>query len=160
MRDISQSLRFEILRRDKFTCRYCGRSAPEVKLHVDHIIPRVHGGTSEAGNLVSACVECNSGKKDKMVSPMEVGGNLVESVKYLVDAVNEIKAKMEPLFREPESRNVVFVRHSAKCPRKNEGRYCRGCRCRKWIYVPTKRLRIPARTRSWEEAERRARIEA
>ena len=55
-------LRFKILKRDNFTCRYCGSKAPEVKLHVDHIIARYNGGTDDISNLITACVECNYGK--------------------------------------------------------------------------------------------------
>ena len=36
---ISKALRFEVFKRDSFTCQYCGRSAPEVVLEVDHIVP-------------------------------------------------------------------------------------------------------------------------
>jgi hypothetical protein len=54
--------RFEILRRDKFTCRYCGRKSPEVKLHVDHVTPVAEGGTNHPTNLCAACSDCNLGK--------------------------------------------------------------------------------------------------
>ena len=59
---ISKRLRFEILRRDNHACRYCGASAPDVKLVVDHVIPVALGGTDEPSNLVTACEPCNSGK--------------------------------------------------------------------------------------------------
>ena len=57
-------LRFRILQRDGFRCRYCGRpgSVPGVVLHVDHVVPVVAGGTSTEGNLLTACEECNLGK--------------------------------------------------------------------------------------------------
>lgn len=59
---VSKRLRYEILRRDNHTCRYCGRSAPDVELTVDHVIPTALGGTDEPTNLVTACADCNSGK--------------------------------------------------------------------------------------------------
>jgi HNH endonuclease len=59
---ISKRLRYEVLRRDNHTCRYCGASAPDVKLTVDHVVPVVLGGTDEPGNLVTACTACNAGK--------------------------------------------------------------------------------------------------
>lgn len=59
---LSKRLRYEILRRDQFTCRYCGQSAPDVKLHVDHLIPVTLGGSDDPTNLVTACVDCNLGK--------------------------------------------------------------------------------------------------
>lgn len=59
---ISRRLRYEILRRDGHTCRYCGATPPDVKLTVDHVVPVALGGTDEPTNLVSACAECNAGK--------------------------------------------------------------------------------------------------
>jgi hypothetical protein len=59
---LSKRLRFEVMRRDKHTCRYCGASAPDVKLTVDHVVPRALGGGDEPANLVTACKDCNAGK--------------------------------------------------------------------------------------------------
>ncbi|MEV0085238.1 HNH endonuclease [Saccharopolyspora sp. NPDC050642] len=59
---VSKRLRYEVLRRDGHTCRYCGRTAPEVTLTVDHVVPVALGGTDEPSNLVAACRDCNSGK--------------------------------------------------------------------------------------------------
>lgn len=56
--------RFAILARDNFTCRYCGRKAPNVELVVDHVVPIAAGGTNDDDNLVAACVDCNAGKSD------------------------------------------------------------------------------------------------
>lgn len=60
---ISKRLRYEILRRDNHACRYCGRAAPDVKLHIDHVIPVSLGGAEkDPTNLVTSCAECNGGK--------------------------------------------------------------------------------------------------
>lgn len=59
---VSKRLRYEVLRRDSHTCRYCGASAPEVRLTVDHVLPVALGGTDEPKNLVTACAGCNAGK--------------------------------------------------------------------------------------------------
>lgn len=59
---VSKSLRYQILRRDNHTCRYCGRTAPEVRLTVDHVVPEALGGPDTPENLVAACSDCNSGK--------------------------------------------------------------------------------------------------
>lgn len=59
---VSKRLRYEVLRRDDFTCRYCGASAPSVPLRVDHVTPVALGGSDDPGNLVTACEPCNSGK--------------------------------------------------------------------------------------------------
>jgi hypothetical protein len=59
---MSQKIRFEVFKRDSFTCQYCGAKAPDVVLHVDHIEPVAEGGTNNVLNLVTACNDCNSGK--------------------------------------------------------------------------------------------------
>jgi HNH endonuclease len=61
-RQISKRLRYEVLRRDNHACRYCGASAPDAKLTVDHVVPVALGGSNEPANLVTACVDCNAGK--------------------------------------------------------------------------------------------------
>lgn len=63
MRDpVSKRTRFEVFKRDKFTCQYCGAQAPDVILHCDHIIPVAGGGASDILNLITACSGCNGGK--------------------------------------------------------------------------------------------------
>lgn len=59
---LSKRLRYEVLRRDNYTCRYCGKSAPEVVITVDHVIPKALGGSDEPSNLCAACRDCNGGK--------------------------------------------------------------------------------------------------
>lgn len=59
---ISKKLRFEIFKRDSFKCQYCGKSAPDVILHVDHINPVKRGGKNDSLNLITSCIDCNLGK--------------------------------------------------------------------------------------------------
>lgn len=54
--------RFEVFKRDNFTCGYCGQKPPAVVLEVDHINPRSKGGSDGIGNLITACKDCNRGK--------------------------------------------------------------------------------------------------
>ena len=61
-RSLSLRTRFEILKRDNSTCRYCGAKAPDVVLHVDHVHPVALGGKNELENLVTSCRDCNAGK--------------------------------------------------------------------------------------------------
>ena len=63
--DITHKLRFEILERDDYTCQYCGRKSPDVELTVDHRKPIAEGGNNDEDNLITACYECNEGKKNK-----------------------------------------------------------------------------------------------
>jgi 5-methylcytosine-specific restriction endonuclease McrA len=53
----------EILRRDDFTCQYCGNKVRHLTL--DHIIPRHRGGPHTWQNLVAACMPCNRRKGGK-----------------------------------------------------------------------------------------------
>lgn len=63
---MSDSLRYDILRRDGFRCQICGRTQEDgVKLHVDHIVPIAKGGKTVKSNLRTLCDQCNLGKRDK-----------------------------------------------------------------------------------------------
>lgn len=66
-RNIPVGTRFDVFRRDNFTCIYCGRRPPEVELHVDHKVPWKVVKKHEMSNLFTACAECNLGKKDKLI---------------------------------------------------------------------------------------------
>ena len=64
-RSIQKKLRHEILKRDGFRCCHCGRGSKDgVKLHIDHKIPVVLGGTNDPSNLQTLCQDCNLGKSD------------------------------------------------------------------------------------------------
>ncbi|GGV46153.1 HNH endonuclease [Streptomyces spectabilis] len=63
---VSKRLRYEVLRRDNHACRYCGATAPGVKLNVDHVIPQALGGSDKPDNLVTSCTDCNAGKTSSM----------------------------------------------------------------------------------------------
>jgi hypothetical protein len=66
---VSKSVRYRILARDGFKCRYCGSSPDDgAKLHVDHIVPVSRGGSDEESNLCAACSDCNLGKGNRFQS--------------------------------------------------------------------------------------------
>lgn len=60
--------RFEVFKRDGFSCVYCGSRPPQVILEVDHIVAVANGGSNEESNLVTACRQCNQGKSDKRLT--------------------------------------------------------------------------------------------
>jgi 5-methylcytosine-specific restriction endonuclease McrA len=62
---IGKRVRFEVFARDGFSCRYCGRQSDTVQLVIDHLNPVCNGGGSEPENLITSCVDCNSGKGGK-----------------------------------------------------------------------------------------------
>lgn len=53
-----------ILKRDGYTCQYCGRNGGE-RMTIDHIIPKSLGGRTVWENVVSACRACNLKKSNK-----------------------------------------------------------------------------------------------
>ena len=80
----------EILRRDDYTCQYCGYRASY--LTIDHVIPRRLGGQHEWENLVAACPSCNHRK----------GGRTVEQAQMRL---------LRPASEPPSSANYIFARH-------------------------------------------------
>lgn len=65
---LSKKIRFEVFKRDHFTCQYCGRMSPDVILEVDHIKPVAKGGNNEIINLITSCRDCNRGKGKELLS--------------------------------------------------------------------------------------------
>lgn len=72
-KQISTKTRFEVFKRDGFTCQYCGAHPPAVILHVDHIHPVADGGTNDEDNLVTSCDRCNLGKGARLLSSVPKG---------------------------------------------------------------------------------------
>lgn len=65
---ISLRTRYDVLRRDNYKCRKCGRSPAtnhSITLEIDHIIPIAKHGTNDIDNLQTLCSDCNEGKKDR-----------------------------------------------------------------------------------------------
>jgi 5-methylcytosine-specific restriction endonuclease McrA len=57
--------RVRIYARDGWRCQWCSRHASQLKdpLTLDHFLSRDAGGGNEAGNLLTACFECNSKRR-------------------------------------------------------------------------------------------------
>lgn len=65
---LAVGLRFKVFMRDGFRCRYCGISADAgAILHADHVMPESKGGPTTLENLVTACIDCNLGKSDRLL---------------------------------------------------------------------------------------------
>jgi 5-methylcytosine-specific restriction endonuclease McrA len=80
----------EILRRDNYSCQYCGQRASV--LTIDHVLPRHMGGQHTWDNLVTACQVCNHRK----------GGRTVEQAHMFL-----LRQPAEP----PASARYIFARH-------------------------------------------------
>lgn len=80
---IPKSLRFAVLTRDGFRCRYCGAGPGDgIKLHMDHRKPLSRGGLDTFENLFTACEDCNLGKSDS-----ELNGVLPEQREIALGAL-------------------------------------------------------------------------
>jgi hypothetical protein len=90
-RALTKKTRFEVFKRDAFTCQYCGQSAPQVVLEVDHIHPVAEGGGNELVNLATACRSCNSGKGARMLSDKSVVNKQMEQLKELQERKEQLE---------------------------------------------------------------------
>ena len=93
---LSKKARFEVFKRDGFTCVYCGEQPPKVVLHCDHVHPVAEGGTNDIDNLVTACDVCNLGKGPRTLSSVpltvEQKAALLEEREAQINAFNELVA--------------------------------------------------------------------
>lgn len=70
--------RRNVMLRDGHRCQYCGRTASERQLNIDHVLPRARGGQDSWDNLVTACQACNRRKGQQ--TPREAGMPLLRGV--------------------------------------------------------------------------------
>lgn len=96
---IPKRIRFEVFKRDKFTCQYCGKMAPEVVLEVDHIKPVSKGGSNELLNLITSCQDCNRGKSNIELSDDSV----VKRQQAQLQEIAERKEQLEMMLEWRES---------------------------------------------------------
>ena len=107
---ISKRLRYEVLRRDNHACRYCGRSAPEVPLTVDHVVPVALGGSDDPSNLVTACRDCNSGKSASAPDAPIVDGVVDDALRWASAMQQAAVAALADLDRRIELRERFHSR--------------------------------------------------
>lgn len=88
---LTKKVRFEVFKRDSFKCQYCGKSAPDVILNVDHIKPVSDGGSNSMTNLITACFDCNMGKKDRLLDD----NSMLEKQKKQLEELNERRQQLE-----------------------------------------------------------------
>ncbi len=90
-KSLGKKTRFEVFKRDSFTCQYCGNSSPEIILEIDHIKPVSKGGDNELTNLITSCFDCNRGKRNIELNDNSV---VVKQFKQL-EELNERRTQIE-----------------------------------------------------------------
>ena len=108
---LSKKSRFEVFKRDKFTCQYCGRRPPDVMLEVDHVVPKVEDGGDDASNLTTACFACNRGKGGVSlgdVAPALDEMQVLEGIQEMLERRYALKAQIAA---EREMKEVVEATH-------------------------------------------------
>jgi len=105
-RALSKKQRFEIFKRDAFTCQYCGRTPPAVVLEYDHIKPVIEGGSDDEHNLITSCFDCNPGKGG---TPLGViGPSTAERAARLAERLEQSKA-YETLLRRQKRKQQKAI---------------------------------------------------
>lgn len=94
-KSVPQSIRFEVFKRDSFTCQYCGHKAPDVLLVIDHIQPVSKGGTNDILNLTTSCKDCNSGKSNKQLNETTI----IDKQRFQLEELQERKEQLTMMFK-------------------------------------------------------------
>lgn len=110
----SRKARMDVLKRDRFRCKACGRSPhnnTDIELHVHHIIPWGGGGLTETDNLITLCMTCHDGLDphyeprlfeliDKTWNSEDIGSLHDEHVREYAEGVMRYRVKMGRLFEQ------------------------------------------------------------
>lgn len=100
---ISKKTRFEIFKRDDFTCQYCGKKiGQDVVLEIDHIIPVIEGGKNDLENLITSCYDCNRGKGKTLINNKIIKSDFAISLNSQKEQIEQIKFYKEYLLKKQE----------------------------------------------------------
>ncbi|HWN11484.1 MAG TPA: HNH endonuclease [Pyrinomonadaceae bacterium] len=78
---IGSQTRAQVRERAQNACEYCHLhqdDSPLAALHIEHIIPRIHGGSDGLDNLALACIDCNLHKGTNLTGIDPQTGELTE----------------------------------------------------------------------------------
>lgn len=107
---VNKRMRYEVLRRDNFACRYCGLKASDTELVVDHVMPVALGGSDEPSNLVAACRDCNAGKAASNPDATMIDDVASDALRWA--AAIKVAAEKRKLSREAEQKIfMTFVEY-------------------------------------------------
>lgn len=124
---VTKRARFDVFKRDDFTCQYCNRKPPQVTLEIDHVIPVSAGGSDSDTNLITACFDCNRGKSSNGLDAIP------ETIQHRIAVQRELAEQVEAL-----NQFVIESRAKEEATVSALGRYwcneCGGGRKDKWTW--------------------------
>lgn len=109
-RSLSQKIRFEVFKRDKFKCTYCGLGptldnndiilqikeiSTDVVLEVDHSLAVANGGDNDMLNLRTSCKKCNLGKSATPLDDHSVLAGQITQMQILEEKKQQIQMMFE-----------------------------------------------------------------
>ena len=116
---LSKKTRFNVFKRDLFTCQYCGKKSPDVILEVDHIKPVCDGGDDNIINLITSCFDCNRGKRGEPLSKnseLEKQENeLSEQFQKMQEFIEATKIREKAMALDETAKNYVCDAWSELC---------------------------------------------
>lgn len=77
-----QLTRQTVFIRDNYCCQYCMKKFQRNQLSLDHVIPRSKGGRLSWTNTVTACLQCNYKKGDKLPEELSKIGMKLRTMPY------------------------------------------------------------------------------
>jgi len=112
-RQIDNIVSWNVFRRDKYTCRYCGVN--DIPLSVDHLVLWENGGPSIEKNLLTSCKKCNRTRgnmeyKDWIESDdyALLNRNLSDKIKKanidIIDTLSSIPVKIHKVSRSSKKK--------------------------------------------------------
>ena len=105
-RVIDQKISWDVFRRDKYKCRYCGIS--HVPLTIDHLITWECGGPTIKENLVSCCRKCNKTRGNLLLTEwFQTDYYKSVSLKYLTEEEKQKNLNLIPTLSKIELVKVI-----------------------------------------------------
>ena len=132
MATASTRLRFEVLRRCRYACWYCGARARDgAKLTVDAVMPEALGGShKDPANLVAACQECNGGKSSTIPEATLVADVAEHAATWAEDTAAATRFAQRLLDSlDPDDRDAAVSEASQKGPAEAEDRTLAAVNC-------------------------------
>lgn len=89
--NVPATLATKVRLRAGYRCEFCrmSQSLQGASFHIEHILPRVHGGKTTLANLALACPGCNLHKADRTSAKDALSGEMVPLFHPRKDVWNE-----------------------------------------------------------------------